>query len=77
MKKNTTLLVLWASMLNAHAQLQLKQDVSPRQADLFLRSVSPSEFKEYVQKYGASRVREDGSISETGLTAVTSQTEYK
>ena len=77
MKKNILFLILCANILNAQAQLKLQLDVSPRQADLIMRSIPSSEFEKYIQTYGVNRTREDGSISKTGLTAVTSQTEYK
>lgn len=76
--KNLAIFLLCLLVIeNAHSQLILKQEISSRQAEAFVKSVPATEFEKYVDKYGATEVDENGRIDKTGLTAVTSQTEYK
>lgn len=62
---------------NVRAQLLLKHDTSPRQSEAFVKSIPESEFKTYVEEHSATYIDETGGLYKTGLTAVTSQTEYK
>ena len=76
--RNILLFVLYSLMTqNVPAQLSLKQDPSPRQAEKFIKSVPTNEFDIYVQKFGVTETNENGVTNTTGLTAVVSQTEYK
>lgn len=61
---------------SVQAQLILEKSVSPRQAEQYVRSIPLDERNAYVQNHGAPYVYEEGDVSQTGLTAVTSQTEY-
>lgn len=61
---------------SVQAQVILEKSVSPRQAELYVRSIPLGEINAYVQQHGAPYIYEEGDVSQTGLTAVTSQTEY-
>lgn len=61
---------------SVQAQITLERSVSPRQAELYVRSIPLGEINAYVQQHGAPYVYDDGRVSQTGLTAATSQTEY-
>ena len=77
MKISAIFLLCLSAITNTHAQLMLKQEISSRQAEAFVKSVPAAEFDKYVDKYGATEVDKNGRIDKTGLTAVSSQTEYK
>ena len=62
---------------NVHAQLLLKNDTSPQQSEAFIKSIPESELNTYVKEHSATYIDETGWLHKTGLTAVTSQTEYK
>lgn len=63
----------WTS---AQAQITPENSVTPGQAELYVRSIPLGEINAYVQQHGAPYVYDDGRVSQTGLTAATSQTEY-
>ncbi|MGJ7581818.1 hypothetical protein ACSFA3_16670 [Variovorax sp. RHLX14] len=77
MKTVLTIIAAFFLTSNALAELTLQRGTSPRKAEEFIRSVSRSEFDSYVESHGAVEILKDGYVSKTGLTAVTSQTEYK
>ncbi len=49
---------------SVQAQLILEKSVSPRQAELYVRSIPLDERNAYVRNHGAPYVYEEGAVSE-------------
>jgi hypothetical protein len=64
-------------VLSANAQIKLQVETTPKQAEIFIKSVPAEELKNYVELKGAPYGEAGNALREPGLTAVTSQTEYK
>ena len=62
---------------SANSQVKIQTETTPKQAEEFIKSVPAKEFENYVKINGVSYMGASNTLNDPGLTAVTSQTEYK
>ncbi|MGJ7581138.1 hypothetical protein ACSFA3_13225 [Variovorax sp. RHLX14] len=77
MKKFLFYILSYLVIFSATSQVKIQTETTPQQAEKFIKSVPLKEFENYVKLNGMPYVGGSNTLDEPGLTAVTSQTEYR